>query len=137
MSGEIRIGASSQPQPENDSRPQLLPMYVGNATVYVEQIGPPAEVKTDGQIRPVAPLSPDEAFETASEVLHECVRVLGERIDQLQSAISPREITVEFSLSFEAGGRASLIPIFVTAQTKASTGLKVTATWQRRDAGES
>lgn len=137
MSGKIRTGIRSQPRPATEARPQLIPMKVGNATVYVEQIGPPAEVRTEGRIRPVAPPSPEEAFETASEVLHECVRVLGERIEQLQSAISPREVTVEFSLSFEVQGAARIIPIFVTAQTKASTGLKVTAKWQCQGARES
>ncbi len=112
-------------------------MKVGNAIVYVEQIGHPAEVQAEGQVRPVAPPSPEEAFETASEVLHECVRVLGERIEDLKDSISPQEITVEFSLSFEAGGTARLIPIFVTGESKVSTGLKVTAKWQRQDGGES
>lgn len=136
MSGEIRIGAISESQPEEEARPQVIPMKVGNATVYVEQIGPPVEVKTDGQVRPVAP-SPDEVFKVASEALQECVRVLGERIEKLQSDISPREVTVEFALSFEAGGKANLIPIFVTGESKVSTGLKVTAKWQRQDGGES
>jgi hypothetical protein len=40
---------------------------------------------------------------------------------------------VEFAVNFEATGTASLIPVFVTAGTKASTGLKITAVWRRSE----
>jgi hypothetical protein len=39
-------------------------------------------------------------------------------------------VSVEFSLSFEATGKAQLVPVFVTGETKAATGLKVKAVWK-------
>lgn len=129
MSDEIGFGgdggtrrAASTPQR------QLVPMKVGGATVFVEQVGEPLEVETD-EIYPVAPLSPTEAFEKAGEALQECVRVVGEKVEGLAGKAMPREVTVEFTLSFEATGRAQLIPVFLTGETKAQTGLKVTAVW--------
>ena len=47
-----------------------------------------------------------------------------------QPEFVPQEITVEFSLSFQVKGKASLIPMFVTGETGAQTGLKVTAKWK-------
>lgn len=110
---------------------RLMPMRIGQATVYIEQVGVPAEVEQPDGIYTVAP-SPQEAFEKAGEVLQACVRIVGEQIDRLEDWM-PHEVTVEFSLSFEGTGRASIIPVFVTAETKATTGLKVTAKWQRND----
>lgn len=54
---------------------------------------------------------------------------MGERVETLAENVKPREVTVEFTLSFEASGKAQLIPVFLTGQTKAATGLKVTAVW--------
>jgi len=107
-------------------------MQVGNAIVYIERTGPPVEVQTD-EIYPVAPLSPQAAFDAASEVLRECVRVVGDRLETLAEK-HPQEITVEFSVTFEVKGKASLIPVFVTGETGAQTGLKVTAKWKRPEA---
>jgi hypothetical protein len=107
---------------------RLIPMQVGSATVYVEQFGAPPEVEVDDRIRAVAP-DPKKTFEQASEILRECVRVVGERVEGIAEKTRPRDITVEFALSFEATGRAQLIPVILTGETKAVTGLKVTAVW--------
>jgi hypothetical protein len=109
---------------------QLIPMRVGTATVYVEQIGEPAVVLDDaGGIRPVGPPDLSEAFRRASEAIEECVSTVGAKIESLAGKSKPKQVTVEFSLTFEAQGGLHLLPILVTAQSKIGTGLKVTAVW--------
>lgn len=133
MSDNIGLGDDGGTRPA--SLRQLVPMQVGNATVYVEKVGEPVEIEADDRIYPVAPPGPGEAFEKAGEILHECVRVVGERIEGLAYTASPNQVTVEFTLSFEAKGKAQLIPVLFTGETKAQTGLKVTAVWDSQVGG--
>jgi hypothetical protein len=133
MSDEIRMGNPPPRSSESEPIRRFVPMRVGNASVFVEEVGEPALIEAGDQVRPVAPPSPQEAFENAGEILHECVRVLGERIEALAAKARPQEITVEFSLSFEVKGQASLIPVFVTAASSAQTGLKVIAVWKQQE----
>ena len=135
MSNEIGFGGDGESRAESGRKSQLVPMRVGNATVFVEQVGEPAEIQTDDAIYPVSPPSPEEAFEKAGQIMQECVRVVGERVEELAGKARPRDITVEFTLSFEAGGRAQLIPVLFTGETKAVTGLKVTAVWGPKTEG--
>ena len=107
----------------------LVPVQVGGATVFVEQVGEP-RVEADEEIYPVGPPSPKEAFEKANEALKECVRVVGEALDGIAEHVTPQEVSLEFSLSFQAEGSAHIIPVLVTGKTGATTGLKVTATWK-------
>src|SRR4051794_6524915 len=125
MSDEIRIGNSSHALSEGMPTRRLVPMQVGSATVYIEEVGDAALIEVDDQVRPVAPPSPQEAFEKAGEILRECVRVIGERVEALAAKARPDEITIEFSLCFEVKGKAALIPAFVTGETGVQTGLKV------------
>jgi hypothetical protein len=111
-------------------------MRLGSAIVYIEQVGDPGVIEADDQVRPVAPPTPEEAFERAGDILRECVRIIGERVEALVTRARPQEITVEFSLTFEVKGKAALIPIFVTGETGAQTGLKVTAVWKRGEGKE-
>jgi hypothetical protein len=129
VSDEIRFGGSGQQSVEPTPTRQLVPMRVGNATVFVEQAGGPAEIQTDDSVYPVSPPSPEDAFDKAGQILRECVRVVGERVEELAGKAMPRDISVEFTLSFEAGGKAQLIPVLFTGETKAATGLKITAVW--------
>lgn len=135
MSDMIRAGTgsigASIPEPAPSRR--LVPMQVGNATVYIEQIGEPVITEADDSIRPVAP-SPKEVFEKAVEVIQQCVHVVGEKVEIIAEKARPQEITVEFSLTFEATGKVALIPVFVTGKSKAGTGLKVTAVWKQTEA---
>ncbi len=133
----MRDGGNAMGEEELTPVQRLVPMHVGGAIVYVEQVGGPASVEGQDDIRPVAPPAPGEAFQSAGQILHECVRVIGEQVEGLEAKARPDEITVEFSLSFEVKGRASLIPIFVTGEAGAQTGLKVKATWKREPAGGS
>ncbi len=135
MSDEIGFGGSGQQSVGPTPARQLVPMRVGSATVFVEQVGDPAEIQTDDAIYPVSPPSPEDAFEKAGQILQECVRVVGERVEEIAGKARPREITVEFTLSFEAGGKAQLIPVLFTGETKAVTGLKVTAVWGPKTEG--
>ena len=136
MSGEIGFGGDGESGAESVRTSRLVPMRVGNATVFVEQAGGPAEIQSDDAIYPVSPPTPEDAFDKAGQILQECVRVLGEKVEKLAEKAGPRDITVEFSLSFEAGGRAQLIPVLLTGETKAVTGLKVTAVWGPQTQGE-
>lgn len=129
MTDEIGFGNDEEPRAEFSRTPTLVPMRVGSATVFVEQAGGFAEIQADDRIYLASPPSPEEAFEEAGQILKECVRVVGERVMELADKSRPRDITVEFSLSFEAAGKAQLIPVLLTGETKAATGLKVTAVW--------
>lgn len=124
-----------EPPPVEDAGRRLVPMPIGTAVVYVEQVGPPTPVAGDDSIYPVGPPSPHEMFANAVEVLQECVRVVGERVGDLAAQTMPQEVTVEFTLTFEAKGKTALIPVFVTGETGAATGLKVTAVWRRSGRG--
>ncbi len=128
MGSGIGVGGASRPEQAPRGR-RLVPMRVGSATVYVEQVGPPPEVEGDDRIHAVAP-DRVEIFEQAGDLIQQCVRTIGDRMRDLGEAMAPEEITVEFSLTFEATGKAAIIPVFVTGETKAATGLKVTAVWK-------
>jgi hypothetical protein len=133
MNDDISTG-NTLPQPARVRR--FVPVQVGSATVFIEETGGSTEVEAGDQIRPVAVPSPQEVFENAAQVVRECVRVVGERIEAISAAARPQEISVEFSLSFEAKGKASLIPVFVTGEAGTQTGLKVTAKWTRESGQE-
>jgi hypothetical protein len=129
MSDEIGFEGSEESRAEAARTHELVPMRVGNATVFIERAGALAEIPSDDTIYPVSPPSHEEAFEKAGQILQECVRVVGEKVEELAGKAKPRDVTVEFALSFEAAGKAQIIPVFLTGETKAITGLKVTAVW--------
>ena len=133
MDGEIRAGLNIASDTQVDRAKVLVPMQVGSATVYVTQTPDASVTVEDDRIRPVAPISPAQAFESAGEILRECVRVMGERFENLADKAHPDELTVEFSLTFEVKGKASIVPVFVTGETSAQSGLKVTAVWKRAE----
>lgn len=134
MDDEIRVGGlSADASPESLTGRKLIPMRIGNAVVYVEHFGEAATVEAGDDIYPVAP-NPKKVFETAVEVLKECVRVVGERVEELAGKAMPREVEVEFSLTFDAKAKGALIPIFVTAEQGLQTGLKVKAVWKQQPA---
>jgi hypothetical protein len=89
-----------------------------------------------GGIRPVAPPDLADAFRRASDAIQECVTTVGSRVESLASRAKPEEITVEFSITFEAQGGIHLLPVLVTAQSKIGTGLKVTARWSLAEGAE-
>ena len=108
---------------------RLVPMQVGDATLFVEAaIDEPVIQETDDFH--VVGVNPREAFETASEALKECVRVVGERIDSMQAAMQPHEVGVEFTLTFEVEGQARIIPVLLTGKAKSAVGVTVSAKWQ-------
>jgi hypothetical protein len=120
----IRTGGESSEERPPSRR--LVPMKVGEATVFIEEVGA-AEIATDTGIRTVgAVVEPTEAFERGGVALQECVRIVGEKIATLASEARPGQVSVEFSLNFEAKGKF-VIPVLMTAESGVSTGLKVTA----------
>jgi len=129
MSNEIRAGGVPvEPTSESAVLKKFIPMQVGKAVVYVEKQGEAITEEDDG-IYPVAP-TPKQAFETAVEALKECVRVVGERMEELAGKAMPKEVEIEFSITFDAKAKGALIPIFVTAEHGIQTGLKVKAVWK-------
>lgn len=135
MNGSIRAG--KEPSRKRSAalvERRLVPMQVGGATVYIEQFGATPVVETEGTIRPVAPPTSADVFERGSDILHECVRVIGERIEAMGQAVRPDKVSVEFSLSFEVKGKAAVIPVLLTGESSGQTGLKVTAEWTRKEA---
>jgi hypothetical protein len=128
MDDELAVGA---PDAESGAEQGalLIPLQVGGATVFVEQVGEP-RVEADDEIYPVGPPSPTEAFEKANEALKECVRSVGRTLEEIGESVKPQEVSLEFSLGFQAEGTARIIPVLVTGKTGVSTGLKVTATWR-------
>ncbi len=137
MSEDIRSGVPVAPLVDVAQTRRLVPVQIGSATVYIEQVGSAVVTELDDAVRPVAPLRPEAVFENAGEILRECVRVIGDRLETIATKTRPEEITVEFSLSFEVKGKASVIPVFLTGETGVQSGIKVTARWKRSPDGAS
>jgi hypothetical protein len=128
MGGEITVGGVPDVAGAAVG-PRLVPLQVGGATVYIIPAGH-LEVVADATIYPVAPPAPQDVLGAASDAIEGCVRAVGERIERLAGAVRPDEVTLEFELSFEVKGKASLVPVLVTGETGARTGLKITAVWK-------
>lgn len=131
VSDEIEAGGATTSAPVGDQR-SLVQMKVGNATVYVVQTGAASTVISDEEIYTAAP-NPREVFDSAVDVIRECVVKIGEGIEALAEKAMPRELTVEFSLTFEAKGKTAILPVFVTAEHGVGAGLKISAVWKRGD----
>jgi hypothetical protein len=116
--------AVAEPSPAR----RLVALKAGGATIFIEQFGDEALVEADDRIYPVAP-SLEEAFEQGLKFVGSCVGAFGERLEELAEKTKPDELAVEFALTFEAKGKAS-IPVLVTGEAGAQTGLKVTAIWR-------
>jgi hypothetical protein len=115
---------------------RLIPMKVGDAEVFIEAVGESPTIEQGGEFRAVGGLSPTDAFEKASDALKECVKIVGDRLGQLGDAIQPEEIGVEFTITFDVEGQASIIPILLTGKAKTGMGIKVTALWKPGSKGE-
>jgi hypothetical protein len=109
---------------------RLIPMKVGDATLYIEPMDQPAVIEDldDDELRPVG-VDPRQAFETASEALRECVKVVGDRLGSIGSAVTPDKIGMEFTLTFDVEGKATIIPVLLTGKAKSAIGIKVSAEW--------
>lgn len=125
---EVRLGTGGE-EAGTAAKRRLVPMRVGAAAVYVELTGDPPSIEGDDEIYAAAAKDPADVFGAAGRVLEEVVRVMGERVAALGERARPDQVSAEFSLSFEAGGKAHLIPVLFTGETKAVSGLKITAVW--------
>jgi|KBSSwiStaDraftv2_1062776.scaffolds.fasta_scaffold419016_2 hypothetical protein len=128
MNDEVRLGSSLAGGSESIPVRKFVPMQIGEAIVYVEQKGE-SWTETDSGIHPVAP-TPKEAFKAGVEALKECVRVVGEHVEKLSGKTVPKQVEIEFSITFDAKAKGALIPVFVTAEHGIQTGLKVKAIWK-------
>ena len=128
MSGSFDLPDSREQNTAESPPRRLVPMQVGTATVFVEAIDDDTVVETDG-FHAVGALNPQVAFETASEALKECVRVMGERIETMRDAMRPTEVGIEFTLTFDVEGKATIVPVLLTGKAKTAVGIKVTAKW--------
>jgi hypothetical protein len=114
---------------------RAVPMKVGDATVFIEVVGEPLELEVPegAEFEAVGGLDPAEAFEKASDALKECVKIVGERLEELQDKMGPDEVGVEFTISFDVEGQARIIPVLLTGKAKTAMGVKVTALWKPRE----
>lgn len=112
---------------------RLIPMKVGEAVVYIEPFDETAQLQEEGDIEPVG-VDPKQAFETASEALRECVRVVGDRVATVGSALTPSTIGMEFTLTFDVEGKATIVPVLLTGKAKSTMGIKVSAQWHPKGA---
>jgi hypothetical protein len=110
-------------------------MKVGDATVFIEVVGEPLEldVPEGAEFEAVGGLDPGEVFEKASDALKECVKIVGDRLEELQGKMGPDEVGVEFTISFDVEGQARIIPVLLTGKAKTAMGVKVTALWKPRE----
>jgi hypothetical protein len=133
VSDEIEAGGATTSTPvTGEGQRSLMPMKVGSATVYVVQTEGAGIVGGDDEIYTAAP-NPREIFDRAVDVIRECVVKIGEGVEALAEKAMPRELTVEFSLTFEAKGKTAILPVFVTAEHGVGAGLKISAVWKRGD----
>lgn len=130
MDDEIGLGIGGGAEAKAPGARRLVPMRVGDAAVYVEVAGESLGVEGDDEIYTAGAEEPGDAFGEAGRVLKEVVRGVGEQVAALAEKARPEQVSVEFSLSFEAGGKAHLIPVLFTGSTKATSGLKVAAMWE-------
>ena len=86
-------------------------------------------IESSDAISPVS-FDPAQAFEQAGNALRECVSVIGDRLTQISAVAKPKEVDVEFTLTFEVEGKASIVPVLLTGKAKTASGIKVTAKWQ-------
>lgn len=133
MSDDIEVGGARTSAPvAGGGQRSLVPMKVGGVTVYVVQTGDVSIEAGGDEIYTVAP-NAREVFDTAVNVIRECVVKIGDGMEALAGKTMPRELTVEFSLTFEAKAKGAIVPIFVTAEHGVGAGLKISAVWKRGD----
>jgi hypothetical protein len=48
----------------------------------------------------------------------------------MAQAVRPKEIGIEFTIAFEVGGKATIIPVLLSGAAKTQMGVKVTAKWE-------
>jgi hypothetical protein len=134
MSDEAQSGGTEDAGQKRGLERRLVPLEVGSATVYIRQASPTIYVEADDRIYPVSLPSPKEAFDSAIGGVKAFVVAVGEQLDHLAARVQPQELSVEFTLAFEATGTARVIPVLVTTGTKGTAGLRVKAVWRLPDA---
>ncbi len=134
MSGDFDAtgGTAAPTAAAGDVRRRMVPMKVGSATVFIEAADDGAAVEPSDEFYAVG-ATPADAFAVASDALKECVKVVGERIEGLGGRLKPEEVGVEFTITFDVEGKATIIPVLLTGKARTAMGVKVTATWKPRE----
>jgi hypothetical protein len=113
--------------------PELVETKVGDALVYFRVERRLDAVDTQG-IRAVAgPAIPKDALDAAAEVAREAVRLFAARLSAVGEALQPTETGIEFSLSFAATGKATIVPVILTGEATGQVALKVSAKWTKKE----
>jgi hypothetical protein len=113
---------------------ELVETAIGDALVYFRVEQRLAEADT-GRIRAVAGggIEPN-AFQAAAHAAREAVRLFAGYLCDVGEALMPDETGVEFGFTFEAKGKAAIVPVILTGESSGQVALKVTAKWTRKPA---
>jgi hypothetical protein len=130
------IHAGGGPPSPSPTGTELAVMRIGNAEVFIAPSETAVTIAPKATPHTVSP-SPEKSFDQAVTVIQECVRVVGGKIKEVGETLTPEELTLEFTVTFEVSGKVTPIPILVTGETKVNTGLKVTAKWHPKAAAAS
>lgn len=128
MNDKIGYGDGHGSEADPSLARRFVPMQVGDAVVYIEENKGDLKVERSDKIYP-ASAGTEAVFDEATRIIKECVRVVGTQVTDLGEKVKPTRVEVEFSLSFEASGKAQVIPVILTGETKGGAGLRVTAVW--------
>lgn len=108
---------------------ELIETSIGDAVVYF-RVDRRLDVTEAEGIRPVAaPLVSLNPVESAMKVARETVRLFAGHLAEIAEALRPTETALEFSLTFEAKGKHSIVPVFLTGEVSGEAVLKVKAKW--------
>jgi Trypsin-co-occurring domain 1 len=128
---EVHAGIDARAEDSRAVRlePELIQTSIGGAVVYFRVENTLPCIVADGEVRAVAALD-ENAFEAAAKVIRESVRVIGSQLHDVGAELMPSELTVELGFTFAATGKATIVPVFLTGETKGELALKVTAKWK-------
>jgi hypothetical protein len=127
---EIRAAGEFSATSSEPVQPELVETRIGDAVVYVRISGPTLGVANEGEVRAVGAFD-ENPFDAAAKVIREGVKVIGNSIHGISEVLQPSELRVEFGFTFEAKGRASIVPVFLTGESSGGVTLKVLALWRK------
>lgn len=108
---------------------ELIETSIGDAVAYF-RVDRRLETRESEGIRPVAStLAALNPVESALKAARETVRLFADQLAEIAEALRPTETALEFSLTFEAKGKHSIVPVFLTGEASGQVGLKVSAKW--------
>jgi Trypsin-co-occurring domain 1 len=131
--GSDEISAAAEaPSTRAETKARLVPISLGEVEIFVEQVGEPPEIEGSADI--YVATSPREALESALDFTRSFLASVGDRLAELREKTTPDELRVELSFTFEAKGKASVVPVLVTGEAGTKSGITVTAVWRPTEA---